>query len=160
MLKNGEKLRHIAIDAPLKKVASADSALAAAKKKTASKPKISWEAWSPEVEKSYLEQGKPVYIDFTARWCLTCQTNKLTGFSSAKVAQRFKEIGLIPLKADWTNRGPVIAQELAKYNRAAVPFNVILFPDGSDPIELPEVLTEGIVLNALKKAEERLKAEE
>jgi len=162
LLKNGEEERHLAIDAPLEQVKVAGKALAAAQKASGGKKagKIPWETWSPEVEKQYLDAGKPVYIDFTARWCLTCQTNKLVALSSEKVANQFKEAGLVPLKADWTNRGPVIAKELAKYNRAAVPFNVIKFPNESDPIELPEVLTEGIVLNAVKKVEERMKKEE
>ena len=96
--------------------------------------------------------GKPVYVDFTARWCFTCQTNKKVVFGSAEVLKTFREREVVTLRADWTDADPRITAELAKWNRSAVPFNLVYLPDRPTPIVLPELLTPGIVLDALKSA--------
>jgi thiol:disulfide interchange protein len=150
-LEDGATSRPVSIDAPLEKVESTGRALAKAQKSTSS-DKLEWGHWTPENQKSLLAEGKTLYIDFTAEWCATCKLNKRVALSSKKIAVRFKETGILPLKADWTNDDPAITKELAKYSRGAVPFNVILFPDGREPIELPELLTQGVVLDALGKA--------
>lgn len=109
---------------------------------------IAWEAWSPEAEAKHLAAGGTVYIDFTARWCATCQVNKRV-FKDAAVIKAFEEGKVVALKADWTNPDPRIAAELKKYNRSAIPFNVVL-RKGAQPRALPEVLTADAVLEALK----------
>ncbi len=108
---------------------------------------IVWGEWTPEAQARHLAAGDTVYVDFTARWCATCQVNKRV-FKDESVIRAFSEKKLVALKADWTNRNAVIGAELAKYNRAAVPFNVIL-KSGAEPKPMPEVLTTGAVIEAL-----------
>ena len=110
---------------------------------------VVWEKWSPEAVAAAQAAGKFVYVDFTARWCATCQTNKATVFSSAEVLAEFGKKNVVLLKADWTNRDAAITRELAKWNRSAVPFNLIYAPGKADPVILPELLTGGIVLEKL-----------
>ena len=157
------KVRDFTLDIPLEAVSSdlLDKFLKNAKNSLGSNLKdtqngLPWQSWSAETVQRYLDDGNPVFVDFTARWCATCQVNKRVALSSGWMVARFAELGVIPLKADWTKKGPVIARALSEHGRAAVPFNVIYLPDGGEPIVLPEVLTEGIVLNALAKAEQRM----
>lgn len=117
-------------------------------------PKLDWETWSPERIEAALEEGRPVYVDFTARWCATCQVNKKAVFSSNRVLSTFSRERVLLLQADWTNRDPAITEALAGFGRAAVPFNLIYAPGRDEPVILPELLTPDIVLNALKKAQE------
>ena len=71
-------------------------------------------------------------------------------FSSTEVLQTFRDKKIAALRADWTNKDPQITTELAKYQRSAVPFNLVWFPGKTEPVILPELLTPGIVLNAVK----------
>ena len=112
-------------------------------------PAIVWEAWSPEAVARLRSEGRIVYVDFTARWCATCQTNKKLVFSSSEVLRTFAEKKIATLRADWTNRDPKITAELAAYNRSAVPFNVVWLPGKEKPAILPEILTAGTVLKAV-----------
>ncbi len=111
---------------------------------------IVWEKWSEEAVAKYRAEGRPVYVDFTARWCATCQTNKKLVFASSEVLKYFADRKVVALKGDWTNKDPKITAELAKYQRSAVPFNVIWLPGKTDPILLPELLTPSTVLDAMK----------
>jgi thiol:disulfide interchange protein/DsbC/DsbD-like thiol-disulfide interchange protein len=113
---------------------------------------ITWEPWSPEAVAKLRAEGRTVYVDFTARWCATCQTNKKLVFGSDEVRQFFARNKIATLRADWTNRDPRITAELAAYERSAVPFNVIWKPGADAPIILPEILTASTVLDALKKS--------
>jgi thiol:disulfide interchange protein DsbD len=110
---------------------------------------IVWEPWSNERIAELQAEGRPVYVDFTARWCATCQANKKVVFSSNDVKTYFREHRVATLKADWTNSDPHITAELARWNRSAVPFNLVYLPGASGPKVLPEILTPSIVLNAL-----------
>jgi len=112
-----------------------------------------WEKWSPAAVEAALAAGRPVYVDFTARWCATCQTNKKIVFASQEVTDAFLQKKVVRLKADWTNRDATITEALAKWNRSAVPFNLIYWPGKKEPIILPELLTPGVVLEHLAKAE-------
>jgi thiol:disulfide interchange protein DsbD len=114
-------------------------------------PKVVWDAWSPEAVAKLRAEGRTVYVDFTARWCATCQTNKKIVFASDEVLKYFAEKKIATLRADWTNKDARITAELASYQRSAVPFNVIWMPGKDKPVILPELLTPGTVLDALRK---------
>ena len=111
---------------------------------------IVWEKWSPGTVEKLRSEGRIVYVDFTARWCATCQANKKLVFHSEDVLKYFHDQNIATLRGDWTNKDPLITAELAKYQRSAVPFNVIWKPGKADPTLLPELLTPGTVLDALK----------
>jgi len=99
-------------------------------------------------------EGKGVFVDFTARWCLTCQVNKKIVFGNKKVRQYFKNHDIVILKADWTNHNDYITESLNAFGRSGVPFSVYYPPSiSAKPIPLPEVLTPKIVLDTLKKVE-------
>jgi thiol:disulfide interchange protein DsbD len=117
----------------------------------ASPTDIVWEKWSPETVEKLRSENRIIYVDFTARWCATCQANKRLVFHSDDVLRVFREKHIATLRGDWTNKDPQITAELAKYHRAAVPFNLIWAPGQADPILLPELLTPSVVLGAIPK---------
>src|SRR6267378_3109781 len=107
-----------------------------------------WAEWSPPAQVQALSLGRPVFVDFTAAWCLTCQANKRLVLHSSRVAAAFASRGVTLLRADWTNRNDAIAHELARFGRTGVPLYV-LYDSRGRPHLLPEILTEGAVLEAL-----------
>ena len=111
-----------------------------------------WQPWSPEAQAKALASGKTVYVDFTARWCATCQVNKRV-YTQADVSQALSSAGVVMLKADWTKKDEVIAQELGKYGRTGIPLNVFL-KTGQPPAVLSEALTGTEVQAALKSVSE------
>ena len=127
-----------------------DIASKTAAAQAAGAPEVVWEKWSPETVTKLRAEGKTIYVDFTARWCATCQTNKKIVFHSDAVLRAFAAKKIVTLRADWTNKDPAITTELAKYQRSAVPFNVIWQPGKTEPLILPELLTPSIVLDAVK----------
>ena len=115
-------------------------------------PGLTAEAWSPERVKALQAEGRPIFVDFTAAWCVTCQVNEKVALSGPKVAEAFKAQNAVLLKADWTNRDPVIAKALAEFNRVGVPLYLVYPKNGGAPVILPQLLTEGMVIEAIEKA--------
>lgn len=95
-----------------------------------------------------LAQGRPVFVDFTAAWCITCQVNERTTLSTDKVKAAFRAHNVELLVADWTNRDPHITAALEQFGRNGVPLYILYWP-GRDPVIFPTVLTPDIVLNKL-----------
>lgn len=116
----------------------------------ASEQTLAWEKWSPETVARLQGEGRTIYVDFTARWCATCQTNKALVFHSDAVLKALADRKVALVRADWTNRDPAITAELAKWQRTAIPFNLVYKPGASAPAVLPEVLTPDVVLKAIE----------
>jgi thiol:disulfide interchange protein DsbD len=115
--------------------------------------KIPWEPWSPEAVLKARAAGRPVLVDFTADWCLTCQANKKFALEVPAVMQRLKEINAVSLLGDYTRLPKNITEELQKFGRAGVPL-VLVYPADrtKEPRVLPEALTPSIVTEALAAA--------
>jgi thiol:disulfide interchange protein/DsbC/DsbD-like thiol-disulfide interchange protein len=107
-----------------------------------------WQAWSEERVGKALQAGQPVFIDFTAAWCVTCQVNKQTTLRDAQVLQAFADKHVLLLQADWTRRDPAISRALTALGRSGVPVYVLQAP-GKPAQVLSELLTPDLVLNAL-----------
>jgi thiol:disulfide interchange protein len=105
-----------------------------------------WVAFSKESIASLRGEGKGVFVDFTATWCITCQVNKRVALNQAEVVKRFGELNIVRMKADWTVKDPAITAALAEFGRNGVPLYVFYPPKG-DPVVLPEVLTPSVVLS-------------
>jgi thiol:disulfide interchange protein DsbD len=114
---------------------------------------IEWQPFSLAGLQDDLNGPRPVFLDFTAEWCLTCKVNEKTVLNSKEVVDRLHELNVLTVRADWTNRNPDITKLLSKFGRSGVPLYVIFTPGKSDsPRVLPEVITSGIVLDALNSA--------
>ncbi|MCS6989083.1 MAG: protein-disulfide reductase DsbD family protein [Chloroherpetonaceae bacterium] len=114
---------------------------------------IEWQEFSLELVERNVRSGKPVFIDFTAEWCFTCKVTEQTVLETDEVREAIERLGVVPVKADWTNRNDEIAALLKKFGRSGVPLYVV-FPAGKldEPIVLPEVITKEMLLKALEKA--------
>ncbi|MGE0674423.1 MAG: protein-disulfide reductase DsbD family protein [Methylibium sp.] len=99
-----------------------------------------WQAWSPGAVAQAQAQGRPVFVDFTAAWCVTCQLNKRTTLSDPDVLADFERRQVVLLRADWTRRDPAITQELARLGRSGVPVYALYSPTARGPLVLPEIL--------------------
>ncbi|WP_297692318.1 thioredoxin family protein, partial [Phenylobacterium sp.] len=107
------------------------------------------EAYSPSRLAALRSDGKPVFVNYTAAWCVSCQVNDRVVLSTRPVIEAMKRDGFTYLKADWTRRDPAIAAELARYGRAGVPLYLVYGAGGAQPVILPAILTEGAVIHAL-----------
>lgn len=111
---------------------------------------IDWLAFDPNKIQEYREVGVPVFIKFSAKWCLTCLVNDRTAFGSGKVGQVFRQKGVLAFAADWTNRSDEITAALEGYGRAGVPLYVYYAPHVEQPLILPQLITEQTLLSLLK----------
>lgn len=106
------------------------------------------EAFSLETLGRLRAQNTPVFVDATAAWCITCKINERTSLKADSVRAAFAQKNVTLLVADWTNRNPEITQYLATFGRSGVPLYVY-YPPGGEPVVLPQLLTPGIVLDAV-----------
>lgn len=109
-----------------------------------------WQAWSPEAVQAARNSGKPVFIDFTAAWCVTCQVNKKAVIDTEDVESAARSLGYARFLADWTNKDPAISAELARYRHNGVPLYIVISKSGAVKV-LPELLTKDTLLSALKE---------
>ncbi len=107
------------------------------------------QTWSVARVAQLRAQGRGVFVNFTAAWCITCKVNETATLSSPRVRQALQQHGVVVLKGDWTNRNDSIAAELAQHGRAGVPLYLYYPPNGADPVVLPQILTEDAVLRAI-----------
>jgi thiol:disulfide interchange protein DsbD len=105
--------------------------------------------WSAARVAQLRAEGRGVFVNFTAAWCITCKVNEASTLSSPRVRQALAQHGVALLVADWTNRDDAIAAELAAHGRAGVPLYLFYPPGVGDPVVLPQVLSEDAVLRAI-----------
>ena len=107
--------------------------------------------WSAAAVARAQAAGQPVFVDFTASWCLSCQVNERVALSQPEVQQAFAAHNVLVLKADWTRHDEAITTALTALGRSGVPAYALYIPGETSPRLLPEVLTPGVVLEALGK---------
>lgn len=112
-----------------------------------------WQAWRADAQQAHLAAGQPVFVDFTAAWCVTCQYNKKTTFADARLLADFDARQVVLMRADWTRRDPAITQALTALGRSGVPVYALYAP-GQPPVllsELPSVAEVQAALQALPR---------
>jgi thiol:disulfide interchange protein DsbD len=109
-------------------------------------------AWSPQRVGALQADGRPVFVNFTAAWCITCKVNEQVALERPDVKRLMHERGITYLKGDWTRRDARIAEELSRHGRSGVPL-YLAFPGrpGAPPQVLPQILTEDVVIAALER---------
>jgi thiol:disulfide interchange protein len=122
------------------------------------KSALVWEKWSQERVDELLTDGTPVFVDFTAQWCLTCQVNKKVAYTPEVIALMQRK-GVVALKADKTKPDEKIEQKLGELGRTAIPVNVLEAQE-KEPIITPEVLTPGYLTELFNKLPDKKADEE
>ncbi|WP_051279897.1 protein-disulfide reductase DsbD family protein [Hellea balneolensis] len=111
--------------------------------------KVNAESWSPSRVAELQAEGRSIFVDFTAAWCVTCKVNEKLVLNQAETQKLFTETNTAFLIADWTNKDDVIAAELAKYGRAGVPLYLVYSNNSVSPAILPQVLTYDVIKDAI-----------
>lgn len=111
-------------------------------------------AWSPQNVEAIKGQGKPILVNFTASWCITCQVNDRTSLSTQAVKKAMAQTSTIYMVADSTRYNPDVEQALSDFGQGGLPLYVVYPADGGKPVVLPQVLTPRIVISALEQASE------
>jgi suppressor for copper-sensitivity B len=111
-----------------------------------------WRPFDEAAIAKLVGEGKTVFVDVTADWCVTCVVNKRLVVDSAAIQKRLTAANVVAMQADWTQPDDGIARYLAANNRYGIPFNAVYGPGAPKGIVLPELLSEGVVLDALTKA--------
>lgn len=114
--------------------------------------RTAWTHWDPEAVAHQVAAGRTVFVDVTADWCITCKANKTLVIDRGGVADRLAAETVVAMQADWTRPDPAIADFLASHGRYGIPFNIVYGPGAPDGITLPEILRQGVVLDALDRA--------
>ncbi|HYL31851.1 MAG TPA: protein-disulfide reductase DsbD domain-containing protein [Stellaceae bacterium] len=112
-----------------------------------------WQPFDESRIASLVAQGRTVFVDVTADWCLTCKVNEGLALAPAKVRQHLTAPDVVAMRADWTRPNPVIARYLREFGRYGIPFNVVYGPRTPQGVVLPEILTPDTVLNGLARAQ-------
>jgi suppressor for copper-sensitivity B len=114
---------------------------------------IAWEPFTEELLKQRVEEGKTVFIDFTADWCAICKTNEFTSIETKKIEALMEEMGVVAIKADWTEKSEDISKWLHKFDGGGIPHYVVVpAKDPTKPLVFGGTLTESFVESQLRKA--------
>jgi thiol:disulfide interchange protein len=134
-----------------KQLASSPAASAQPSSEGSAARGAAWQPWSADAVQKSLAAGQPVFVDFTASWCLSCQVNERVALDQPSVQQAFAGANVALFRADWTREDASITQALTSLGRSGVPVYALYTPGQSDPQLLPQVLTPGIVVDAVSK---------
>jgi len=116
------------------------------------------DAWTPARVEELRAEGRPVFVYFTAAWCITCKVNERVAMADPQVAAHIRDNDIAVLKADWTNQDDKIARELARFGRSGVPLYLFYPGNGNAPSLLPQVLTPANMLEAFEQADAAARA--
>jgi len=111
-----------------------------------------WQPYSPKALETARSEGRPVLINMTAAWCITCLANEKVVLSSDSIKAAVGDLGFTALKGDWTNQDPQITELLARYGRSSVPLYLLFPAGGGEPQILPQILTREGLLTAMRGA--------
>ena len=113
---------------------------------------LEMESFTPAVYEAALSDDRPLFVEMTADWCITCKVNARVAIQRAETISVFNDLNIRYLQGDWTNRGEAITAYLSRYGRAGVPLYVYYAKNGTEPVILPQILTPGIIQDALRNS--------
>ena len=127
------------------------------KEKLVDQKSIYWQKFDPEKIESYVDDGKIVFIDITADWCITCLFNKKMVLMNDDIVQKLNSDDVVAMQGNWTLPNPIIMKFLKQFNRFGIPFNIVFRKQNRKGLILPEVLTNEIVKKSLRQSRSVLK---